>query len=304
MRIPQIRYFLAAVDGGSMRAAARRTGITQPAMTKSLRQLEDGLGAQLFLRSARGIALTAAGRAFLARARVVDAELRRAGEDLAQLHGGGAGGSVAMGIAPPISLVVPDAMALFRRRFPDARVRIVEGVRTALLGPLREEQLDFVVAQDPGGPAEAGLRFRPLLRPALVVAGRRGHPLAQARSLARLAGASWLVFNPPGTGGMLERAFRAADLAPPRALVDCESYASALALLARSDLLGLVFASLFGDPLAARFLHRFDIEEKIGAPSLGMFVRAETPLAPAAAAMAQAITTAVRALARAERAAI
>lgn len=302
MSFPQLRYFLATVDGGSVRAGARRAGITQPAMSKSLRQLERSLGARLLSRSARGVALTPAGRAFLARARVVDAELRRAEEELAQLQGRGDGGSVAMGIAPPISLVVPDAMALFRRRFPDARVRIVEGVRTALLGPLRVEQLDFVVAQDPGGPAEAGLRFRPLLRPGLVVAGRRGHPLARARSLAELAGASWLVFNPPGTGGMLERAFRAAGLAPPRTLVDCESYASALALLARSDLLGLVFERLFSEPLAARFLQRFEVAEKIGAPSLGMFVRAETPLAPAAAAMAQAVTASVRALARAERA--
>ena len=301
MRIPQLRYFLAAVDGGSLRAAARRAGITQPAMTKSLRQLEQTLGARLFVRSARGIALTAAGRAFLARARVVDAELRRAEEDLAQLQGGAAGGPVAMGIAPAISLLVPEAMALFRKRFPEARVRIVEGVRTALLGPLREEQLDFVVAQAPGGPAEPGLRFRPLLRPTLVVAGRRGHPLADARSLRELADASWLVFNPPGSGGMLERAFRAAGLAAPRALVDCESYASALALLARSDLLGLVFVRLFGDPLATRFLQRFELEERIGAPSIGMFVRADTPLAPAAAAMAQAMASSVRALAGAER---
>lgn len=300
MRIPQIRYFLAAVEGGSVRAAARRAGITQPAMTKSLRQLEEALGARLFVRSARGIALTTAGRAFLARARIVDAELRRAGEDLAQLRGGGEG-SVAMGIAPAISLLVPDAMALFRRKFPAARVRIVEGVRTALLAPLREEQLDFVIAQDPGGPAEAGLRFRPLLRPALVVAGRRGHPLAHARSLRELAGASWLVFNPPGAGGMLERAFRAAGLPAPRALVDCESYASALALLARSDVLGLLFSRVLEQPFAARFLHRFEIEERIGSPSIGMFLRADTPLAPAAAAMAQAMTASVRALARAEQ---
>ena len=231
---------------------------------------------------------------------MIDAELRRAEEDLAQLRGGG-GGSVAMGIAPGISLLVPAAMAVFRGKFPDARVRIVEGVRTALLAPLREEQLDFVVAQHPGGPAEAGLRFRPLLRPALVVAGRRGHPLAHARSLRELADASWLVFNPPGAGGMLERAFRGAGLAPPRALVDCESYASALALLARSDLLGLLFSTVLEQPFATRFLQRFEIVEAIGSPSIGMFLRADTPLAPAASAMAQAMTTSVRALARAER---
>jgi len=88
-----------------------------------------------------------------------------------------------------------------------------------------------------------------------------------------------------------------------RSMVHCESYASALALIARSDLLGLLFQQLFREPLAARFLHRFALEERIGAPSLGMFLRADTPLSPAGAAMAQAMTATLRALARAERAA-
>jgi DNA-binding transcriptional LysR family regulator len=301
MRIAQLRHFLAALDAGSVRGAAQRIGISQPAMTKSLQQLERALGERLLVRGARGVALTPAGRAFAARARVVDAELRRAQDDLAALRGGAAGGTVSMGIGPALSIAVPQAMAHFRARFPDARVRIVEGVRTALLGPLREESIDFIIVQDPGGPREPGLKVRPLLRPELVAAGRRGHPLAHARTLRELAGATWLVFNAPGTGGMLERAFRAADLASPRAIVHCESFATALALLARSDVLGLVFAQLFREPLAQRFLHRFALAERIGAPSLAMFTRADTPLAPAAATMAQAMTATLRALARAER---
>ena len=298
MRIPQLRQFIATVDGGSVRAGARRAGISQPAMTKSLQQLERDLGVRLLVRGARGVAPTPAGRAFLARARVIDAELRRANEDLAALRGAGTGGPVGIGIAPPLSIVVPRALAEFRKRFPEARVRVVEGVRTALLGPLREESLDFIIAQNPGGPAEPGLEFRPLLRPELVVAGRRGHPLAAARSLHELEKAEWLVFNPPGSGGMLETAFRAAGLPAPRAMVHCESYASALALIARTDLLGLLFERLLDEPLAARFLARLPLKERIGAPSLGMFTRADTPLTPAAGALAQAMTASVRALAR------
>jgi DNA-binding transcriptional LysR family regulator len=301
MRIAQLRHFLAALDAGSVRGAAQRIGISQPAMTKSLQQLERDLGERLLARGARGVTLTAAGRAFLARARVIDAELRHAREDLRALRGTADGGSVAIGIGPALCIAVPQAMAHFRARFPDASVRVVEGVRTALVGPLREELLDFIVVQDPGGPREPGLKVRPLLRPELVVAGRRGHPLSHARSLRELAGASWLVFNPPGSGGMLDVAFRAAGIAAPRARVVCESYATALALLARSDLLGLLFLQVFSEPVAARFLQRFPVAERIGAPSLAMFTRADTPLAPAAAAMAQAMTASVRALARAQR---
>ena len=84
----------------------------------------------------------------------------------------------------------------------------------------------------------------------------------------------------------------------PKAAVHCESYASALALIARSDLLGLLLGRIFDEPLSSRFLQRINIKEEIPAPTIGMFVRADTPLAPAAAAMAQAVTAASRALAK------
>ena len=293
MRLNQIRHFLAAVDGGSLRAAARRLGVTQPAMTKSLRQLEDEIGARVLLRTARGVVLTTAGRALLARARVIDSELRRIHDDIGALRGPGAG-SVAIGVAPPLSLMAPDAVAWFRAKYPDARIRILEGVGAALVPLVRDEVLDFTIGQRPAGPATPGVTYKPLLRPQLSVGGRKGHPLAAARSLRDLRDADWLVFNPLGSGGMLERAFAAAKLPPPRAIVLCESYATALALIARTDLLGLLFDPLFTEPLAGRFLHRFDLADAIPAPSVGMFVRADTPLTPAAAAMAQAFTAAVK----------
>lgn len=297
VRLSQLRNFVAVAEAGSLRAGTRQAGMSQPALTRSLQQLEGELRARLLLRSARGVSLTPAGRAFLARARAVQEELRKAQEDLDALRGGTAG-SVAIGIAPLLSSVVPQAMAQFRQRFPAAAVRIVEGVRTALLPRLREESLDFMIAQNPGGPPPPGLRFRPLLRPALAVAGRRGHPLAQARSLKELAEAQWLVFNPPGAGGIVERAFARARLPVPKALVHCESHATALALLMRTDLLGLLFEQQFEEPLARRDLVRFGLQDEIPSPSLGMFLHADTPLAPAAAAMAHAMTAAVRSLVR------
>ena len=88
MRLNQIRDFLAIVESGSLRAAAGKIGISQPAITKSIRQLEEELHVQLLQRNARGAAITRAGKTFLARARVVQAELRKAEDDLAALRGG------------------------------------------------------------------------------------------------------------------------------------------------------------------------------------------------------------------------
>ena len=85
MRLNQIRDLIAVSEAGSLRAAARRIGISQPAMSKSLADLEREFQAQLLTRTSRGVALTAAGRAFVARARVVQGELRKVQEDLAAL---------------------------------------------------------------------------------------------------------------------------------------------------------------------------------------------------------------------------
>lgn len=296
MRLHHLQHFLAVLDAGTLRGAARRLGLTQPAITKSLRQLEESAGTRLVLRTPRGVVLTPAGRKFLARAKVIQAELRRMEEELAAERGD-ARGSVAFGIAPPFSLAMPEALARFRARYPTARVRVVEGVRAALLPLVRDETLDFAMGQHADAASHSGLKFRPVVRPRLVVAGRKGHPQGSARSLAELAGCEWLIFNPLGAGGMLEQAFVDAGIPVPRAIVYCESFATALVLLGRSDVLGLMLEPFLADPFALRSMQRFDVRDPIPSPSLGLFQRADSSLTPAAAAMAHALTSAARAAA-------
>ena len=297
MRLNQIRDLLAVVETGSLRAAARRIGVSQPAMSKSVAQLERELQAQLLLRTARGIVLTPAGRAFVARGRVIDAELRKAHDDLSALRGRREG-AVAFGIGPAVTVpLVPDAMIRFRAKWPRAQVRIREGMRTALLPLVRDETLDFSVSENVAPSGEAGLQFKSLIQPELVIVGRRGHPLSHARSLQELGAASWLIFNAPGSRGAVERTFEEYGLAPPTTLVHCESYATALALVARTDLLGLVVREqLTGLPLADRSVQRLHIREQISRPTIGIFSRTDAPLSPAAAAMVQSLVAAARAL--------
>ena len=294
MRLNQIRDLIAVSEAGSLRAAARRIGISQPAMSKSLAELEREFHAQLLTRTSRGVALTAAGRAFVARARVVQGELRKVEEDLAALRGG-TEGTVAFGIGPAVGLpLVPGAMARFRADRPRAQVRIREGMRDALLPLVRDETLDFAVTERRADTTEPGIHFRPLFRLDLVVVACKGHRLARATSLSDLANASWLFFHPPGSGGPLEVAFGAAGLSSPNALVHCESYVTALALMARTDLLGLVPPEIIDEPMASRYIQRIPVREGIPSPRIGIFTRADTPLSPTAALMVQALVGAAR----------
>jgi LysR family transcriptional regulator, regulator of abg operon len=298
VRISQIRDFVAVVQSGSLRAAARQVGVSQPAITKSIRQLEAELHVQLLQRNARGALPTPAGKAFLARARVVQAELRKAGDDLEAFRGG-RNGSVAFGIAPAACmLIVPDAMIEFRHRHATASVRIVEGVNTALLPLVRDATLDFCVGMAPPRKLDAAIRFRPLFRPTLVVAGRLGHPLRAARSLAELADAQWLMFYALGTGAMLERMFSRAGLVMPRSIVQCESYAAALAMVSKTDTLCLLIPQMLDDPYGQRYLRQIAIRDEVESPLIGLYSRADAPLTPAAAAMTQAVTAIARRLAK------
>lgn len=292
MRLNQIRDFIALVESGSMSAAARTVGVSQPSITKSLRALETELHVQLVQRTARGIVPTRFGQLFFSRAKVARSELGKAVEELGQLAGLQAG-SVSFGCGPVVAdLVVPEAMELFRRQFPQADVRMVEGFAHALVPKVRDETLDFAVGPRlpefrPGG----NVRFRPLFVHDRVVAGRRGHPLARAKSLAELSKAAWLTFEPRE---LVERDFASHGLPMPRPVVQCESYIGFLRLLETTDMLGTVPRStrpLSGDPLRI-----FELPEKLPTLTVGMFTRVDSPLTPAAAVLARAIVSSSRKL--------
>jgi len=115
----------------------------------------------------------------------------------------------------------------------------------------------------------------------------------RARSLAELVNAAWLTFEPRA---LLERDFSSATLPKPRSVIECESYIGFLRLLETTDMLGVVPRStrpLSGDPLRI-----FQLSETLPTLTVGMFTRADSPLTPAAAALAKAVVASSRKLAR------
>jgi DNA-binding transcriptional LysR family regulator len=298
MRLSQINDFVAIVEAGSIRAAARGQGVTHPALTKSLRLLEDELGVTLIRRGSRGVTLTPYGRAFLERARAIRGEVRKAEEELRDLKGD-AVGTVSISVSPAAAAILaPAAFATFLPRHPEARVRVVEGTPSALLALVRDETLDFALGNRPAKTMEAGIHFRTLLRVPMVVAGRRDHPLRRARALRELAEATWVGLYPPGTGGMVERAFSAVGLPFPRSYVHCESHTFAFELMARTDAVMPVPAALVGPASAAPGLVPIEIAEPFPDMMLGMITRADGRLTPLASALAKTVAEVARRLAR------
>lgn len=292
MRLKQIQNFIAVVETGGIRAAARKLQVSQPAITKSVRGLERELHAQLLKRTPHGVVPTSAGRAFFARARVAQTEIRKAEEEVIQLGGEGSG-SVALGSGPlGMLLIVPDAVASFHQQFPLVRIRILEAFSTTFLPMVRDETLDLAIGTRTAAKLDSALKFRPLFRNDFVVAGRKGHPLCGARSLAELARAEWIV--PMAEGRRLEQAFSSANLPPPQQVVDCGSYGTIVNLLAKTNMLAITSRRLLAASFASGLLQPIPVAERMPSYTVGLYTRIDTPLTSTAAAMAKTITTIAR----------
>jgi len=284
VRLNHIRDFMAVVETGSIRAAARSLALTQPALTKSLRQLETELGAVLLTRGVRGARPTEIGRAFLARARAVTVELQRAREEVDQLRGGRTG-RLAVGSAPGPALgLLPEALPRLRQRWRDAVISVHDVSPSEVLPALREGRLDFALSV-PLGPLEApgpACLVEPLYRNAARVVARKGHPLAGATSLAELAGAEWVRTGGTDNTSMLPAAFRAAGIEPPRYRIECRSFFALAEIVAQSDMLAVVPWQLAAREAAGGRVVELAVSDALPARQISLFRRADVPLTPIA----------------------
>jgi DNA-binding transcriptional LysR family regulator len=152
MKLNYFRDMVAIVQHGSLRAAARHLGMPQPALTRSIRALEQELGVVLFEREARGMTLTSLGRLFYQRASAVVNEVQRARDELAQSQGGDAGSLVAgLSIMPHVGML-PYALSSFRKRYPGVRLQLIEGLFPDLEMSLRNGSVDFYLGAAPHPP--------------------------------------------------------------------------------------------------------------------------------------------------------
>lgn len=281
MHSGRLADFLAILEAGSIRAAARHHGMSQPGLTKSLRKLEAELGVELFDRTPTGVLPTIYGKSLARRARVVRAELRLAREEIEAMTGAGPG-SVAFGIGTAsANLLVPPTIRRLRRRYPDLHIRISEGLPHALVPMVRDRTLDFALGAQLPGVGDAAVSFRPLFLSNRTVVVRANHPLAGATTIAELADAEWLSLP----------ALPSIDAESPwagsvRQMVECESVHSFSALIAESDAIGLVSRRLVTDAVTRGTLIELSLADPLPSFRVGLYRRTDaTPLPAAGAAI-------------------
>ncbi|MFM0162569.1 LysR substrate-binding domain-containing protein [Paraburkholderia sediminicola] len=289
MTLQQLRDFTAIVNQGGVRAAARALGVSQAGLTKSVSKLETSVQASLFVRTSRGVALTAFGERLLEHAAIILRECDRAEADLNQLRGDEAG-EVDVGVSPAPSIhLVPAVLPEFRRRYPRARLHVTHGLSHSLLPAVRSGQLDIAITPVPEHFDGAGLQIIPLFPTEPSIVGRRDHPLAKSRSITELVDCEWVITGVADSlgapGSSIVDLFAEAGLGRPNVAVVCDSLFDTLSLIARTDLLAPLPQAVLTHSLMRDGLARIPIREPQKVYTICIVHRASPPLSPIAAAL-------------------
>jgi len=260
----QLRAFLAIVEAGSLGLAAEALHVTQPALSRMVKRLEDQLGVPLFERRTTGMELTTFGEALLPHATVLSAEGARALEQINSLRGLGQGTLRIGSVASAAIVVLPAVLDRILTQWPNLHVQITEAVEdiletalannsidVAISGPIRESEEIMQVAEH---------RFSD--RYSVICAAN--HPLLKRRelTLADLASERW-VMPPEEAEPRKQFAALAAKLGahPPRVAVETRYPAVIKALVARTRFLGWLPEPLFAAEESAGLIRKLPVAQ-------------------------------------------
>lgn len=281
MKLNALHALVAAIEEGSFRGAARRLGVSQPALTKTLRELELELSTTLVERSTRGVTPTLQGKVLYERALNVQRELTAATDAINQM-GGNMVGTLSVGAVPlAVTLLVPEAARTFGRDFPGVKLRIVEELYLAHLPRLRRREVDIAIGGIPDDLASGEYSVEPLMETRMIPVVRRGHPLAKATSLGELGRAGWIYTGVTSDTGYATTLFAMHHLPAPVAAASVTSTLALMAMLTSSDYVGLLPEQLMTHPLAAQLVVAPPIAEVGVQLQIGAIARHESMVLPA-----------------------
>lgn len=238
----RVRHFLAVAEFGSFQAAAKSLNISQPALSKSIRLLEEHLASVLFDRSSKGAALTSAGEAFFRRAREIESEWQNALIELNATREG-ASGRLRIGVGPTYAVAfLPKVLPQLTAAFPNLEFHVRMGVGSLLHPALQAGEISLYAGGliDTNDGLGEGLKYVHLYDQENAIVSSRSNALAKRKSIefAELEKCRWvrLSYDTEVTN-QVERLFRLHGLQPPKFAVSTHSLSLALDLVKNEDFL-------------------------------------------------------------------
>lgn len=185
MELRHLKYFVAVAEEENVTRAAARLHVSQPPLSRQIRDLEEELGLTLFDRKPQSLALTTAGRLFLPEARAV---LERADQavKMAIVLSGQGRTEINIGYAPSLTIdILPQALRKFQGAEEKVRVRLHDMSTEEMLEALRLRHIEVALMIRPARlPSTSGITFRPLRKYAVCLAMHPAHPLARKSAIS------------------------------------------------------------------------------------------------------------------------
>ncbi|HEX6708506.1 MAG TPA: LysR substrate-binding domain-containing protein [Albitalea sp.] len=289
IRLRHLQCFLAVAQRGSLRAAAQALSITQPAVTKTLQELEELLGTQLFVRGRKGAVLTAEAEVFLVHA---NASLHALGQAVDSVQGDAGEAPVELGVLPTLATsFLPPVIHAFAALRPGTPLRVHTARNRQLIEMLRGREVDLVIGRLSDPEAMAGVSFEHLVAEPLALVLRKGHRAASARRKLDAAGLAALSALPkvlPLSGTMIRQVadafFARHGIAPGDGLVETLDTALARALVLGGDALWATPLGAAQPDIDAGLMVRLDVAITPHEP-VGLMLRTDAPASAALRAL-------------------
>jgi len=292
----KVQIFLAAVRHGNLTEAAAELGLSQPALSKSIKALERSLGARLLERGRFGVSPTPFGQALLQHGQVVEAELRHAIDEIEALKGA-RGGHVRVGCGPTeANRLLPLALERLAASDPALRVTVLYGLNEALMPWVKQGEVDFALSSVPPRAQDPDLRHEPLFTETAVVVARAGHPLAAERAIqpTRLRACRWILPRPRELESLaFDDFFRRHGLEPPAAGIETTSTVLMKSYVLQSDALTFIPRELIWWEVQARQLSALDVVGTDWTRIVGLTLRRIGSVSPAAQRVADTVRAVV-----------
>lgn len=295
LRMRHLRCFLEIARTESVSQAAERLNLTQPAVSRTLKELEGMLGAPLFDRVGRGIRLNAAGRIFQTHAAASMVELMRGRDRLASDAGDVV--QLSVGVLPTAAAeLAPRAALAFRDQAPNARLHILTGPNWLLFNQLRDGTLDLVVGRMPEGAAGAGVTFEQLYIEDVVLVCRPAHPILGQDTPERELVRHPLILPPRGAviAATVERYLASIGLPEMRGAFETVALPVGRKLVQSSDALWFISRGVVVDELAAGTLVAVGLASPLLAGPVGISIARTAPLSVERSLFADCLRRAAR----------
>jgi DNA-binding transcriptional LysR family regulator len=269
MKLHQLRALVAIHETGSLQDASAVLHLTQSALSRAIKELENELGITLLVRSNKGMTLTEYGQRMLGHSRQALESVRRARQEIEDMKGLVVS-EITIGVTPVTAFLQPLKQVLleFQHAYPQATLKVLEMRPTQLLQHVRDGLLDFALtSQLPA--STVGLDWQPLCRIAGVVVVRKDHPLRNVKSLRLLQQAQWLSVDPlTDSQSQFNQLFEGSALARPRKVFECTAMNLAIKLLIDSDVVMTMSEAAQGHDLVgmsdmSKYLQKVEIQEPV-----------------------------------------